>query len=432
MKRRKISGWLGALALGVALLAGGCGDDAADAPEITMPPVVATAQADVEQQVPVDVYWDATYSMQGYTTLAAGNIYRTLPDELGDLGSAMGEVRFYRFGESITELKGREYRQFSNASYYTEVVTSFGSVIDAADPTHLSVVVTDLFESDSDWSNVTQKLKEKYFAQHLAVGIIGIRSSFNGDIFDVGLSAAKFNYNSADDPAKFRPFYLFIMGPEAKVEELMTRYHDRTGDSANVNYLLLSENMTDVAADFSKLKIADMTNLYEDSTLDIKDKRIREFGISDMDKDASLTIALNYEPRIGALPLAMDKLRYTALIYSLADGEWQANETDDDAIKADIASDGDSYSWQVHIKPDALAKGKVNFLHVALVPDEKSLKLPDWVRAWNMANVDVDPNAFDGSKTINLVHVVESLRASALAAARPALANINMVIKVDD
>ena len=54
--------------------------------------------------------------------------------------------------------------------------------------------------------------------------------------------------------------------------------------------------------------------------------------------------------------------------------------------------------------------------------------LPDWVKSWNMANYDIDANAFDGSKTINFLHVVGSLKDSMLMSAHPSLVNVNIVI----
>ena len=54
---------------------------------------------DGNEQVITDVYWDATYSMQGYTTVPQQNNYLSLPDNLEDIGTAMGEVNFFRFGE---------------------------------------------------------------------------------------------------------------------------------------------------------------------------------------------------------------------------------------------------------------------------------------------------------------------------------------------
>ena len=80
------------------------------------------------------------------------------------------------------------------------------------------------------------------------------------------------------------------------------------------------------------------------------------------------------------------------------------------------------------IPENNLREGKINFVHAEILPTEKGYLLPEWVTAWNMANVDVEPENFIGSKTINLVQVLGSLKSSVYSAARPALVNINFVI----
>ena len=428
IKQPMIRGLLVLLATALMTVLSGCGKNAV---EITMPQQVAGAIAEESAPTNVDVYWDATYSMQGYATIPDGNFYRTLPDELGDIGSTMGETKFYRFGQDIKPLEGREYRQFSNPGYYDELVTAFHNVIDTADASHLSIVVTDLFESDSDWSNVTKKLKEKYFSQHLAVGIIGIKNPFNGDIFDVGLNAAKFSYNSGNDPARYRPFYLFIMGPEQKVADFMSRWKERQPDRVEMQYLLLSENLTE-EADFSSLEIQNSENLYEDDKFGIKDKRIREFGVDKFGDETHLAVAFNYKPRFGAFPLDMDKLKLETEVYALHDGEWQLVDDMDEKIAASIVPDPNqagNYAIDVKFTPElSLKPDAVNFVHISVIPEEKGFRMPDWVRQWNMSNIDVSATQFDGSKTINFLHVVESLKVSVLAASRPSLVNMNMVI----
>ena len=81
-----------------------------DGPTLTMPPGSPVPPGSKPARMTVDVYWDATVSMQGFTTLAAGNVYRTLPDMLGELGGSLGEARFFRFGEQITPIDGREIK----------------------------------------------------------------------------------------------------------------------------------------------------------------------------------------------------------------------------------------------------------------------------------------------------------------------------------
>ena len=415
-----------------ALLISGCDGFKSEKVVFKMPEDFQRPVEELPQKVEVDVYWDATYSMKGYTTLAAGNVYRTLPDLLGDIGSSMGEVKFFRFGENIQPLENRDYRKFSSPEPYNELITAVHNVIDKADNNHLSIIITDLFESDSDWSAVTQKLRDKYFANHQAVAIIGIKNSFNGDIFDVGLNAAKFNYNSYDYPERFRPFYLMLMGSESAILDFMQRFKERQTLPNETNYLLLSENLTETASDFSNLQVQSMDNFYAEERLEIEDKRVKEFGIDKFNDPAEFTVHFNYKAPIGACPLNMSALAENVRILSLDEDKW--SEKDDNDVKAEVTPiEGQSNDYEVKVKltPEkSLVEEKINFIHLDVAPTAKGYQLPNWVKEWNMANVDVDPDNFDGSKTINLIHVIGSLKDSVFATAHPALLNLNFVIDV--
>ena len=418
------------LSLILSLAWGGCMFEDAPAVNVTMPADFGVQGEMVAENIPVDIYWDATYSMAGYTTLAAGNVFRTLPDELGDMGDSMGEVTFYRFGAEVTPMEGREWRNYTQPGVYTELITAVHNVVDKADANHLSVIVTDLFESDSDWSNVTKKLKDKYFGNHLAVAIIGVKNSFNGDIFDVGLNAAKYTYNSGDNPARFRPFYLFIMGPEKGVRDFIDRWRERKTLPNETNYLFLSENLTESAGDFSKLELLpESENLYEKDGLGLKDKRMKEFGITDMGDPVKLAAKFAYQPIFGTCPLDMDNLKTSVQVLKLTEEGWQKSEREGDANAEVVHAEDDNYQVTLTFSPElTLEPESVNFIHVSVAPDSKGYKLPDWVKQWNMPNVDVSPTDFDGSKTINFLHVADSLKGSALAASHPSLVNLNMVI----
>ena len=111
-------------------------------------------------------------------------------------------------------------------------------------------------------------------------------------------------------------------------------------------------------------------------------------------------------------------------------GEWKLLETNVDTPKIDVGpmdSEGSYHVTLTFIPEQALALGQVNFLHAKLTPEARSLKMPPWVKEWNMANIDLDPGIFDGSKTVNLQRILESLRDTMQSAAQPALANIRAV-----
>jgi len=409
-----------------ALLLVGCGGNQIQ----SVPPLPGTLPnaLTAPEKINTDIYFDATVSMKGFTTLAAGNVYLTLPDLLSDLSGAAGEIKFYRFGEQINELDRANYRRFTTPEVYTEPITAVANVVDRADVNHLSIIVTDLFESESDWSNVTQKLREKFFANHLAVAVIGIKNSFNGEIFDVGLNAAKFNYNSWDNPDRFRPFYLLIMGRDDFVKNFLRKFNERQTLPNDTGYLLLSENLTENPSDFSSFELGDVENFYSDDTLGL-DGRVKEFGLDKFAAAASFMINWQYQPPLGACPLDLSAVDTSVEIFSVDGEEWTPIDKND--VRVSLLKDdrqSQSFLLKVSLTPEkSLAEGKLNFVRIKVMPTERGYKLPAWIDLWSV-NVDASAKNFDGSKTVNLSRVLGSLKDSVFAASRPALMQINFVV----
>ena len=403
----------------------GCGNQIQSVPPLpgTLPNALTAPE-----KIDTDIYFDATVSMKGFTTLAAGNVYLTLPDLLGDLGGAMGETNFFAFGEQIRPLDRANYRKFTTPEVYTEPITAVANVIDRADMNHLSIIVTDLFESESDWSNVTQKLREKFFANHLAVAVIGIKNSFHGEIFDVGLNAAKFSYNSWDNPDRFRPFYLLVMGRDDFVKNFLRKFNDRQTLPNDTGYLLLSENLTENPSDFSSFELGDVENFYSDDTLGL-DGRTKEFGLDKFSAPASFMINWQYQPPLGACPLDLSEIDTSVEIFSVDGEEWTPRDKND--VRVSLLKDdrqSQSFLLKVSLTPEkSLTEGKLNFVRIKVMPTERGYKLPAWIDLWSV-NIDASAKNFDGSKTVNLSRVLGSLKDSVFAASRPALMQINFVV----
>ena len=408
-----------------AILLVGCGNQIQSVPPLpgTLPDILSAPE-----KIDTDIYFDATVSMRGFTTSAAGNVYLTLPDLLGDLCGSMGETKFFGFGEQIHQLDGRSWRQFTTPDVYTEPITAVANVIDRADTNHLSIIVTDLFESESDWSNVSQRIREKFFANHLAVAVIGIRNSFNGEIFDVGLNAAKFSYNSWDNPDRYRPFYLLIMGRDDVVKNFLRKFNERQALPNDTGYLLLSENLTETPSDFSNFELDELENFYPDDTLGL-DSRVKEFGLDNFNEAASFMINWQYRPPLGACPLDLSEVDTSIEIFSVEGEEWTPLDKND--VRVSLLKDdrqSELFLVKVSLTPEkSLAEGKLNFVRVKVMPTERGYSLPPWVELWSV-NVDATTKNFDGSKTLNLTRVLGSLKDSGFAASRPALMNINFVV----
>ncbi len=410
-----------------ALLLVGCGGNQLQ----NVPPLPGTLPnaLTAPEKIDTDIYFDATVSMKGFTTLAAGNVYITLPDLLGDLGGSIGETNFFAFGEQIRPLNRANYRKFTSPEVYTELITSVANVVDRADPNHLSIIVTDLFESDSDWSNVSQKLREKFFANHLSVAVIGIKNSFYGDIFDVGLNAAKFNYNSWDNPDRFRPFYLLIMGRDDFVKNFLRKFNELQNLPNDTGYLLLSENLTENPSDFSNFELSDVENFYSDDTLGLNG-RAKEFGLDNFNSAASFMINWKYQPPLGACPLDLSDFDTAIEIFAVdGDENWILQEKND--VRVSLLKDdrqSQSFLMKISLTPEkSLAERKLNFVRIKIMPTERGFRLPAWVDLWNVT-IDGSAKNFDGSKTVNLSRVLNSLKNSVFDASRPALLQINFVV----
>ena len=407
----------------VAILICGCGNQIQSVPPLpgTLPNVLTSEKIDT------DIYFDATVSMKGFTTLSAGNVYLTLPDLLGDLCGSMGETKFFSFGEHIHPLDRTNYRRLTSPDVYTELITAVANVVERTDTNHLSIVVTDLFESESDWSNVAQKLREKFFANHLAVAVVGIKNSFSGEIFDVGLNAAKFNYNSYDDPNRYRPFYLLIMGRDDVVKNFLRKFNERQILPNDTGYLLLSENLTETPSDFSNFELGEVENFYSDNTLGL-DSRVKEFGLDNFNEAASFMFSWQYVPPLGACPLDLSEVDTAVEIFSVDGEDWTPLEKND--VRVSLLKDerqAEIFLVKVSLTPEkTLAEGKLNFVRIKILPKEQNYRLPPWTELWSV-NVDGAAKIFDGSKTLNLTRILGSLKDSIFATSRPALMQINFV-----
>lgn len=411
--------------------------DNSDGKPLPMPPNSALAPEPLAEKFDVDVYWDTTISMQGFTKLAAGNVYRQLPDTLGDIGNSFkGKVQFFRFGEKITSIEGRDYLQFRNSEAYTELITSFGNVLDEANPEHLSVVVTDLFESDADWSNVTQKCRDKYFSKHLSIAIIGIKNSFNGEIFDVGLNAASFSYDSGDDTVSFRPFYLFLMGSESQVRAFMEKWVGLTTLPANeMQYVVFSEHFS---PQMENLRVVNATpgedkkNLLEDRRLPKTDDRLQEVVISNRGEEVSLNVPGKFQPYPDVCLNLSSSFETRVKIFAW-NGEWQEQEGKDANVLSSVEKisdeNGNNLKLNMSFNPqNTLPTGRICLLQVQIIPAKNGLSVPNWISIWDMANVDIEPEQFDGSKTVNLKRIATSLKDSLLTTIQPTIMELDLVI----
>jgi hypothetical protein len=180
-----------------------------------------SAEDAVSSRLAVAVFVDATDSMRGYVLPGAGTspyqeLLRALQDATTDFNQYTASA--YKFGnQAPTPVEQRLHVVAGSTNFYqgvggyTQIETLLNDRYAPVNPEQLTVIVTDLFQKDTDVTGLLQKLKTRYFARGLAVGIIGVESPFAGTVYDLD---SRETTRSVRGP---RPVYALVLGSEANI-----------------------------------------------------------------------------------------------------------------------------------------------------------------------------------------------------------------------
>ena len=103
------------------------------------------------------------------------------------------------------------------ASFYQGKESKIDVAIDSEQgrKSSLMLVVTDLEQDKADVNRIVQKLGTYIQKPNAAIGIIGINSNFNGNVYNIDNSPFKYS--------KERPFFILAIGNESEVANLIDK-----------------------------------------------------------------------------------------------------------------------------------------------------------------------------------------------------------------
>lgn len=239
-----------------------------------------------------DIYLDGTTSMYGYVNYTGGTVYGNSVKEIERTISENWKketTQFIKFGDDFTKLSRDEFLQMDQPTFYNQKDTSLQKVIDQADSKKVNIIVTDLFQTNQDIDSLLLSLKNKCIVNGQAIAIIGIKSQFNGKIFDVGKNLSTFDYASSDDPKSFRPFYLLVFGNENDTREFVKSYKKHIPESTQIQVAFISHNIgIDNSLETDKIsknekKEKGVATLAEISTI-LPDSNIKQYRLKTSEK----------------------------------------------------------------------------------------------------------------------------------------------------
>ncbi len=406
------------------------------------------------------IFLDATTSMEGFVRMGPSSNYIQLLHYLESpivQGYRDASIEFHKFGADVLPIEEDEYRSATRSIFYHDTQVNLKTYIHKvmeynadtyALDDYLSIVVTDLCQSGA-LTSVIQWLKNVYIKQNFVVGVLAIKSQFNGYVYDVpGLEA--FSYKSNEDAESFRPFYLLLLGKHADVVSYLNRLESSGLPFVSKdNFIIFSRNLVNPLSSFKEATIEEINNLvqYEGGLVDpsVTDKRIGQFIIRRKQEDASLESHFAYRPLPYSMPFRRDGLRCRII------GEWLQRDLSQEGaatgqkykfeknadveqsfviqkleLLSDEASKEQKLIFAAGIKSSSLprCKSQIYRYEIILYPASSAYEELAW---WS--ELDMGGPTEDGTRTFNLRQFLMGLQQSTVEVGDPKVARFYLYVK---
>lgn len=406
----------------------------------------------------VDVYLDGTFSMAGYVNFSNSTVYSNALKNIEKTiaGNWKEEnMKYIKFGDNFQVLNRNEFLNFDKVEFYQEKDTSLQNVIDEMNSENLNILVTDLFQTNQDTNSLLMALKRNCFTNDSkAIAIIGIKSQFNGKIYDVGKTLKSFFYTSNEaDIETYRPFYLIVIGKEVDVKEFVKNYENEFDENI-IKTIVFSKNMSNDVyltsgkrLTFSKDKGEKITNMASISSLLGNNSDILQYRLNLDEKKSGFQATLKANDFYGIMPKELDKISYTV-------ERWEKiSNTNDD--KKSMVNGFKEINTSSFLKIDAMPSGNNNVEHsldllfcfnprginknpgkyrlnISIMPSKKfylenGCKFNEW--NFNEDEVGDEELKFNGGKTLNISNFIRMLSILNYEMNKPGFYNIYIYIE---
>ena len=267
----------------------GCGSGAKRA--VDPPEIKKQTKA---ESVDIDVYIDGTVSMGGFVNFPDSTVYVNSLKAIEQAAASAWKkenINYVKFGDKFTALNRASFNDVVSPAFYNESSTRLDQTFEQADVNKLNVIITDLFQTDQDVNSIMLLLKRKFLVNDKAIAIIGIKSQFDGTVYDVGKTKASFEYKSGDNKESYRPFYFVITGNIDEVNCLITALNKTFPKDIEHKTVIFEKNLGEEAVisvdTKNKLKGTDnplprITNLLP------KNNEVLQYKLKDQDAKANL------------------------------------------------------------------------------------------------------------------------------------------------
>ncbi|MGI4870723.1 MAG: hypothetical protein ACRYFX_06025 [Janthinobacterium lividum] len=271
--------------------------------------ILAPASADAASaKLPVDIYLDATLSMKGFSQPQNTNFSSLLDGIEAAVQNATksSDLRFFKYGRSVARI---DRQTFVNARHSQALWedkgfrsdTDFAQAVDSTKADRVSIFITDLFYSNADANKVVAAIKDKCFRKGVEMGLMGLKSDFDGYVADV------------QPPVQVkgaRPLYLLVFGSKANINLIFSAFKNQPYAQADRILLLTRYPVKSFQVEATKAHDSKAINLSSARNQFQNLGNVFAFNWNP-DKGAQSTVdyTISYVPEPYALPISAASLK---------------------------------------------------------------------------------------------------------------------------
>jgi hypothetical protein len=377
----------------------------------------------------VGIFYDASLSMLGFVNPSNSYYIRTLQlaERAFISGWPDGSVDYYKFGTIIDKIDRPEALKAANAKFYNapefRKETRIENVIDNIDFNSLTIIITDLFQNDADVNLLLEKFKQKFLSEKdIAVGVLGIKSQFNGMVYDVGIEGLPFEYLTRGlEAIDFRPFYVLMFGKYKNIQHYYKMLKTNGLDEfPEKNFVIFSPRLVNRLASFENAALSETSKITEVENVlspGRKYRHVKQFMVNENSQKAYFDTAIE----LPLLPygLAFDP---TQLNIKIRAWQWQEIKKEleicGEIIRAisikDFTLSGTQLKFRTEICSTKFPRNGIYCFEIVIHPPLDSYSLPRWIFDWDMDQNLItlwreDPNQFKGNSTLNLKNFLSNV-----------------------
>jgi hypothetical protein len=393
----------------------------------------------------INIYVDGTPSMEGYANTDTKSHYSQTLELLDSIASfSSAKVAYNRLGTYAQPItRGQFHKDTQSPTFYNgrdrrypkfQETTIDKAITPVSKDNQLSIIITDLYQEDSDITKVSKEIQKNYLnsdqvAKGDAVGILASKSEFNGIVYNEDLNNTKFHYNTHGKPEeKYHPFYALFLGKYSDIDDFFTKIIKDGGELVNKSKLvifspdyILRESLHFPSHMDNKDNNKLLTNIdvrrpssLQSKKVVVDKKNVQSIDLLEIGKNEKQEISLSYDvpftPFDHTLLFDDKSLKTQVKIDGFDTFSKKVDKTNDSSLqqaieirKLNLNEQQRNLNLSTTIKPNKMPSG-IYFFTIDTIA--KDLQEQPWWEKWN----STESNKTDGSKTFNILKFLQQLK----------------------